>query len=112
MSNGREDFDLTFSGRNKSNSVYFEDEVVRNTNSNLISIADLNNNNSSGKNPNLKLNLKSIVNNDNQVSNISDKNKSYNNNFKSSKITPKAFNSKSPIRNSNSQISNSLNGSL
>lgn len=67
ITNGsREDFDLTFSGKNKNNSVYFEDDVVKvNTvkNSNFISIEELNNY-SGSKNPNLKLDLKSIVNNE------------------------------------------------
>jgi len=79
MSNCREDFDLTFSGKNKNNSVYFEDEVVINRvkNSHLISFEDLKNY-SASKNPNLKLNLNSIVNKDkdkDQSPNI-DKNKS------------------------------------
>lgn len=76
ITNSREDFDLTFSGKNKNNSVYFEDEVVNVKNSNFIRIEDLNNY-SGSKNPNLKLDLKSIVNKEkDQYSNISDKNKS------------------------------------
>jgi len=78
MSNCREDFDLTFSGKNKNNSVYFEDEVVINRNvknSHLISFEDLKNY-SASKNPNLKLNLNSIVNKDKDQSSNIDKNKS------------------------------------